>query len=279
MAFERHDKKDLIPKLQKEPFWQKHLKDDCENGEVFFAIRNDRLDFYHNGGRLFSYTDKGFTTHVKYAAVIVPTEDKNYLTEEELRERKLISEFASNLKRIKKNCALYSDNEAKGVSKIYQRHSYLFSEAIVILDIEVAFESNKDRIDILLFDTKSTTLRFVEAKHFSNPEIWSKGRPKVVDQIERYQKRLRTEEQNILGEYTAYVHSLNSLFGITLPKPKTVDDKVSLLIFGFDGDQKKGRLSDLVLQNKHYKGLQVYPKGNVRGKDGISLEELWNTRC
>jgi len=279
MGFERHDKKDLISKkkLQNESLWKNHLEADCRKGEVFFAIRNDRLDFYHKGGRLFSYTDKGFTTHVKYAAVIDQADSKYYLNEAELGTFRLTTDFMSNLVRIKENCKNYSGDEAKGISEIYQRYSYLSGEAIVILDIEVAFEGNEDRIDILLFDTKSATLRFVEAKHFSNSAIWSKkGRPEVVDQIERYEQRLQTARNNIISEYTKYVRSLNSLFGITLPKPKTVDDKVALLIFGFDVDQKEGRLNDLVIQNPHYKGMKVYCIGDVRG---IVPANLWKVKA
>ncbi len=82
------------------------------------------MDFYHNGGKLFSFDSNGFKTHIKYAAVITGS-DEDYLTEKELANCKLVTDFQSNYSRIKENCANYSGNEAKGVSEIYQRNSYL----------------------------------------------------------------------------------------------------------------------------------------------------------
>jgi len=139
--FKRNLDKDIIKKLQETDLWKNHLKSDCEkeNPDVFFAIRNNEIGFYHKGGRLFGYDKNGFKTHFKYASVMENT-DKNYLTETELSQTKLISKFSENYKRIKENCALYSGDETKGVSEIYHKNSYLNSNAnIVVLDIEVSF--------------------------------------------------------------------------------------------------------------------------------------------
>jgi hypothetical protein len=55
-----------------------------------------------------------------------------------------------------------------GVSSLYHKHSYLSDNNIVVLDIEVSFESfneehSQDRIDILLYKKDTKTLQFVEA--------------------------------------------------------------------------------------------------------------------
>jgi hypothetical protein len=136
---ERKLDKKLIEDLKNSPLWINHLKKDCEEQKVFLAIRKNEIDFYYKGGRLFKFDDKGFATHIKYAAVIEDNGD--YLSENELGEYKLISDFSANYERIKENCALYSGIESLGVSAIYHNHSYLSKEDIVVLDIEVSFDA------------------------------------------------------------------------------------------------------------------------------------------
>jgi len=275
--FERKFGKSLNDKLKSSDLWKIHLKKDCEKQKVFFAIRNNDIGFYHNGGRLFHFDKKNdFKTHIKYAAVIENT-DKDYLTEKELK-LKLISDFSNNYERIKENCTLYSGIEAQGISKIYHKYSYLSNEDIVVLDIEVSFEAigkgqKQNRIDILLFNKKNKTLKFIEAKHYSNKEIWSKTTPKVIGQIEKYEKQIKKNENEIIIAYSNYINAINFVFNLKLPLPQKIEDKVSLLIFGFDDDQKKGRLQKLILKNLKFKGFQVYCK-----KDKISPKALWNSK-
>jgi hypothetical protein len=279
--FER--KFENIDNLLKSDFWKTCLKEDCENQNVFLAVRNNDIGFYHKGGRLFEFDEKGeFKTNIKYAAVIEKTIKRDYITENELKNSTLISDFSSNYTRIKENCALYSGDEAQGVSKMYHKHSYLSSKDIVVLDIEISFEAirkekgqKQDRIDILLFDTKKRKLKFVEAKHFSNKEIWSNNIPEVIEQIKRYNTQIATKKSEIKEAYEQYVNAINEIFGIFLPLPEDVEAKVTLLIFGFDQNQKDGRLTKLVLDNPAYKteNINVYAIGNIDNID--DLEKLW----
>lgn len=269
----------IIENLKKTDLWKKRIEMDCREGNVFLTIRNNQVDFYHKGGRLFSYDKSGFKTHLKYAAAIESSE-KNYLTEKELASHKLALDFISNYSRIKENCSNYSSNEALGVSQLYKNHSYLSESKVVVIDIEVSFQSldenNKhDRIDIVLYNYSERTLQFVEAKHYSNKEIWSTSKPKVLDQIERYEKQLQSKKQEILTEYINYVKIINAIFGVSLPEPVNIDKKITLLIFGFDDDQKNGRLKNLILSNPIYKEKKIYPKGEIKS---IALENLWNAK-
>lgn len=259
--------------------WISEIKNDCINQNVFLAIRNNQIDFYHKGGRLFNFDKSGFKTHFKYASVIEST-GKDYLIESELRQFKLASDFKANYSRIQENCSNYTGIEALGVSDIYHKHSYLSDSNVVVLDLEVSFESlnennKQDRIDILFLNKQTKTLQFVEAKHYSNKEIWSNGTPKVISQIKRYESQINKKKSEILSEFTAYVRSMNSIFGISLPEPIGIDDKVTLLIFGFDNDQKKGRLKDLIIKNSVFNGIKSYQVGNVKQ---IVTENLWNTK-
>jgi hypothetical protein len=115
----------------------------------------------------------------------------------------------------------------------------------------------------------------VEAKHFSNPEIWSKGSPKVIGQIGRYEKQIRLRKDEILSAYSEYVRIINRVFGISLPEPIDIDSKATLLIFGFDSNQKDGRLKNLITDNEIYDGIKCYPIGNVKE---LKPENLWNTK-
>jgi len=266
--------------LLAEDLWISQINKDCTGQQAFLAVRNDRVDIYHKGGKLFGYDKNGFKTHVKYASVI-SSSNKDYLTEKELSAQRLISDFEMNYLRIKENCANYSGVEALGVSDIYHRHSYLSDSNVVVLDIEVSLdavekERKQDRIDILLFNRSTKTLQFVEAKHFSNPDIWSTDSPKVLGQIARYQEQINLRKSEILSAYSEYVQIINRVFGITLPEPIGIDPKPTLLIFGFDSNQRSGRLKGLITDNSHYAGIKCYPIGNIKK---LKPENLWNANA
>jgi hypothetical protein len=122
---ERNLSVELIESLKATDLWKKHLEKDCLSQNVFLAIRNNYIDFYHKGGRLFEFGKNGFKTHTKYASVIDNNGD--YLTEAELSKCKIIPDFCENYPRIKENCALYSGVEAAGVSTILSQ-MFLFGK-------------------------------------------------------------------------------------------------------------------------------------------------------
>ena len=271
-----------IENLKKHDLWSKRIKEDCKAKDAFLAIRKNRIDLYHKGGKLFGFDNDGFKTHLKYASVITVKEKEDYLTEKQLGEYKLASEFETSYTRIKENCSNYSGPEDAGISTIYHKHSYLSDSNVVVLDIEVSLKSlnenkSQDRIDILLFKKNSKTLQFVEAKHYSNSEIWSESIPKVIGQIKRYELQVAEKKEQLLSKYSEYVKTLNSLFEITpaLPLPVDIEDKVTLLIFGFDEDQRNGRLKSLITQNPNhtFSGIKLYPIGNI---EKVVTENLWN---
>lgn len=267
-------------KLLASRFWSNRIKQDCQDQKVFLTIRDNRVDFYHKGGKLFGYDGSGFKTHLKYASAITAN-DKNYLTESQLAKYSLALNFQTNYKRIKENCSNYSGIESLGVSDFYHKYSYLSDISnVIILDIEISFESlngnnNQDRLDILLYDKTSRTLQFVEAKHFTNKEIWSKTTPKVIDQIQRYESQIANNKPQILAEYAQYVRVINAMFNISLLEPININSKVILLVFGFDNDQKNGRLQSLIIKNPAYLGTQFYAIGNIKQ---IVPQNLWNAK-
>lgn len=265
--------------LANNSLWKNKIENDCRNQNVFLAIRNNTIDFYHKGGRLFSFENNDLKTHIKYASVI-PSNGKDYLTAKQLANYKPASNFYTNYDRIKENCSKFSGIEASGVSEIYHKHSYFSNSNVVVLDIEISFASftpgrSRDIVDILLYEKDSGKLQFVEAKHFSNKEIWSNTTPDVINQIGRYASQISNRKQYIVQEYTKYVNALNRLFNLNLNSPSDINDEVILLIFGFDNDQKNGRLKKLILNNPQYDGKKVYPIGNI---SQISPENLWKSK-
>ena len=55
-------------------------------------------------------------------------------------------------------------------------------------------------------------LLFCEAKHFSNSELWAKkNKPKVINQLEKYNKQIVDKEKNILEAYKTSFDEYNRL--------------------------------------------------------------------
>ena len=277
----------LIDELKKEKLFQKNLLPDIKRGKVFPAIRKNRIDFYHKGGKLFSFDGK-FSTHIKYASVY--KFDKDYISE--LNEIKPIKSFSEKYNRIKENCRLYSGEEAEGVAALYSKSSYVkCTDDVVVLDIEIALATQdspehggpekeqkrrkQNRIDFLLYHKKKKILKFYEAKLFSNKEIWSKQgtTPKVIGQIERYNKQIKCSEKEIIKAYKNYVNIVNSFFNLTLIEPEKVDSNVILFIFGFDNDLLKGRFKELLKDDQSLKDVKYYAIGDV---SGLKIDTLWN---
>lgn len=285
-------KNDFVRKLDKEiiqglknqrPLFERLLNDTkSKKKAVFPAIRNNRIDFYFSGGKLFSYEKGEFSTHYKYASVLVPTSEDPYVKETQLNNLKKIETYLEGYDRIKENCSLYAGVEAIGVSELYGKYSYLSNgNKVVVLDIEVAFQAEDEaddrrmnRVDILLFDTKTATLRFYEAKHYTNKEIWREQGtiPPVVEQVKRYENQIKDNKVRILDTYKAYVEILNNLFDINLPTPKVLDNNVGLLIFGFDQNQLDGRFEKLLLGDNSLKGINLYKVGDI---SKVEIDNLW----
>ena len=297
--------RDIDPNVLKDmldsPLWKNYLKKDCKGidpkGEdckpsVFLAVRNGWIGFYHKGGKLFGYREeRGFETHIKYAAIASPKDKKPqddqdkkespYVNKDDLEKFELIKTFEEDdaYTGIKNNCARYSKGtEAEGVSEMCNKNSYLSDNDIVVLDIEVSFENKekkKNKIDILLYSKKFQTLKFVEAKLFSNSEIWSSKKPKVIEQIERYEEQIKLKKKEIIEAYEKYIEIINKVFDKSIPPPKVVEDEVALLIFDFDKDQRSGRLKNSIKDNEAFRAHKhkLWPVGGI---EDIVLKNFWD---
>jgi hypothetical protein len=268
----------MIDRLSRDKLFTERLEPDIKQGTVFPAIRQERVDFYHEGGKIFSYRKNGFYTHKKYAAAI--RSDSDYISESDLKQKvKLITSFFDGYEQIKENCSLYSGVEDEGVSRVYHKYPFTNSDlGVVVLDIQISFkakskERSQDRIDILLFNKKTQQLRFYEAKHYSNSELWAmEGTPpRAVSQIWRYEKQIEEEGKDILSAYCNYIGIVNELFGCGLPEPKSIDNKVTLLVFGYDRKQKE-RMQKLLLEDGSLARIKYYFIGNI---SAVKIDNMW----
>lgn len=305
-AFTREFDQYSIGALQMSSLFTCHLKADCVNGTVFPAIRNNRIDFYYRGGKLFSWNkaDK-FYTHHKYASVLYG-QTSDYVKESDFSggNLRLVTDFLQGYDRIKENCSLYSGLEAVGVSDLYHRFSCAAnnnSEAWV-LDIEISFANSglenqgashaetensdflnesrgapdqrtpSDRIDLVTIDS-SGTLRFFEAKHYSNKaSLRSRnGTPPLCDQLSKYDSYLKKYAADILKAYQEYAKAVNTLFGVNIPVPASIDPLTRAIIFGFDREQQQYLNKNiLAVQDKDGKYLlkdRTYAVGNTASAD------------
>ena len=278
----RNIKPDLLKQLKEDKLFKDKLFNDIKKGSVFAALRNNRIDFYFKGGKLFSFNSNGLSTHIKYATT---PEDAigNYVTENKFSEKcgNSIKSFVSDYNKIKTNCELYSKgSEAAYVSYLYSKYSFANSATdIVVLDIEISLEAdedenrNQDRIDILLYSKSDRALKFVEAKLYTNKEIRSREDPEVLGQIERYNSQIKRKEVEICSAYKKYVGIMNDLFSLNIEKPVKVLPGAGLYIFDFDEDQRKGNLEKKIKPQLERKHIQFYSRGNPAK---INIKTLWN---
>ena len=94
-----------------------------------------------------------------------------------------------------------------------------------------------------------------------------------MSQIKRYEEQIKKEEPVIISQYSNYVSIVNNLFGCNLPPPREIDNKVTLLVFGYDRDQLKGRMKQLLFDDGSLAGIQYYFIGNI---STVNIENMWN---
>lgn len=281
-GFNRNFSDQKINKLKKEDLFKEKLINDIKKGNVFPAVRDGNIGFYSNGSRLFKYERNKFFTHKKYISLLISEDD--YLNEENIKNANIRDNFLECYDGIKENSEKYASVEAKGIADLYSDYSYVNNnEGIVVLDLEATFSNDndsdsnrqKDRIDILLYSLSDCSLKFVEAKEFSNQELWSKEntKPQVVNQINRYNRQINNRSEEILKEYEEYIEIVNKLFDINLPLPKRVRPECGLYIFGFGSDQKEGRLKRLIKEDNSLEGIKNYARGNP---SDIESKILWD---
>jgi len=220
----------------------KMLESDILSGEVFPALRESVIDFYHMGARLCSFKGGNMIWHKN---------KPDPLSENDYGE-------------IKKECVCWSYrkngtiNERASLSALCRDKTfspYMSSQAsIILLDIEVGFPcltSNGQviqnvQVDLLFVDPNTGILYFIEAKEANDSRIKTIPREneseealfdrlEVTDQIRKYDANLSSEErtQEILKAYTNYLNIMEKIFGCQIQtKPLSLYPHPKLFVFG-----------------------------------------------
>ena len=98
-----------------------------------------------------------------------------------------------------------------------------------------------------------------------------------MGQIKRYDDEIEKRYDEILDVYTEYIKNLNKIFDEIIdnpiPTPISILPKCGLIIFGFDDDQKNGRLQKNIENKIKEENIRVYSIGQ---ESKIDIKTLYN---
>ena len=146
----------------------KLIEPEINSGEIYPALRDNRIDFYYNGGRIYSYKNNGFSYNPEYLRYF----DNKYLM---LNRQNDLLNGNINLEKFHKDLKAAITNKFRSDKKKFDKkersylntlYPYTYSKhgsAVKVLDIEVYIERTK--CDMVLYDSKAKTLQFVEANY------------------------------------------------------------------------------------------------------------------
>ncbi|WP_157814342.1 hypothetical protein [Rhizobium sullae] len=197
------------------------LRDALRDRELFFGLRNDRIDVYHQGALIyridFSGDDVVAQTHVKYLMIdvpkspYIPLRKSGFAYEPSAYMQGRYREGVS-LQQIKKASTYYSGVENFGVYRAIKNDP-------LVVDVEVALVRDdappadslpetteqrqgrkQDRIDIVRLEETAggCALVFWEAKHYSNAQLFN---GEIFEQLERYEDQILKREDQLLAAY------------------------------------------------------------------------------
>ncbi len=269
MQFNRGLKDEFINLLHaegKKPGWWRDVLDDKT---LLIGVREDYLNVYWQGQALFTVRQVAntlrVTTHEKY--LLNPDLDgqvtlaDGMFEVESLRAKGFMPQFEAGktLPKMKGAAQRFAGSEKKGCHVIAERNA-------IVIDFEVGLpiDTNGDgegnRIDFACFEERDEAVRltFWEAKHFANPELRAKsGDALVVHQVERYGNWITAHRAETENSYRRVAKNLAeikkmgwkrilhpSVEAVAAGKPLSLGDvpPVSLVIFGFDQDQRDGKV-------------------------------------
>ncbi len=270
---------------EKKGGWLRGLVDDKE---VFLAIRENYVNFYYRGCSLLRLDWEGgaMTGKVHYKYLLrpnltnpyVPVVDGSPGLKDDARSYFLHS--LVDVDSLKKAVRAYAGEEKTGVHKILTANEN-------ILDVEVAFGSggtgepgaSAPRVDFAVIREagEGAKIVFYEAKRFGDRQALRAGRgknPKVVGQMETYSRKLVESREAVRESYIKVCRNLSCLHGVAERHPErhaliekiaggrcslSIDTNPVLVVFGFDGDQKSGKI-----WQPHREKLENRLKGRVQ---------------
>ncbi|TAY79715.1 hypothetical protein [Rhizobium ruizarguesonis] len=251
------------------------VRDALGDPELFFALRDERVDVYYRGRAIYSIDFSGGKvtprTHVKY--LILDDRDPYIKMQNGSFDYKHpylqgVYQEKTSLRQMKAAARSFSGVESTGVFAAIK-------DDPLVVDVEVAFNRSsevtehddleagrkQDRIDVVRLRRADDgfDLVFWEAKHFGNSELFN---GKILNQLAAYERQLQSREDQLrtafrnvcrfhqdldqlrkrLGFQGVSDAHLETLHALASGKcPLNVVKEPSLFVFGFDNDQKEGR--------------------------------------
>ena len=265
MGFTRTFNRVQIDKMQKEKLFE-NLKADVLKGEVFPAVRKDELHFYYKGGCLYKFSGGSFKR------------DKNY------------EKFGVGFKeltpyeRAKKETEARYRNGAGGEAErqlLDRLYCHTFNpengSEVVVLDIEVNLGGQAVRkCDLVLLNTETDELMFVEGKVFSDSRVKVAigFKPEVIEQVNKYTVDIESQRQTISEQYARHIEIVNGLFGTSFRPPKAIITPAKLLVYGTpQNPTKNGKYTMQKINAELGAGNVLW----VEGREQPSLEDIWNS--
>ncbi|MCH5156263.1 MAG: hypothetical protein J1G02_00115 [Clostridiales bacterium] len=200
------------------------LKADVLKGEVFPAVRNERIDFYYLGGCLYSYAGT-FFRDPEWEKFSDNTDGLSPYDKAKKQVENKYAEVNGGSAERKKLNALYRQSFASDRSS-----------QVVVLDIEIGLgkvKKKNQKCDLLLLNNQTSEIIFVEGKVYKDPRVRSAVGQKieVIDQVNDYTEAIVTQSDTILQQYCEYVNIVNKLFGTSYAPPQKLITPAKLLVY------------------------------------------------
>jgi len=243
---ERKFKREFSPKHQENlkncPLYPE-LVSLIRKGELFPAIREGCMDFYHCGHRALRRTQN---TYISNHCFLHGSRAEGKKSQDVSVQGK-----DAHLSSILGRCNGKGKGEGLLLAKTYPFFSFAADsknkDFPILIDIEARFAPldkektiyESDKIDLVFLFPKTRELLFVEGKRRTDSRIRSKaGKPEVVGQVHDYRKQLEKRELEILKAYRNASEIMKAVFGFTFPEPTTVLKQVPILVVGDNNSDK-----------------------------------------
>lgn len=223
----------------------KLIEPEIRSGEIYPALRDDRIDFYYNGECIYHYENNGFSFNPEYFSYF----DKKYMMLNEhndfINGNINFEKFHKDLKTAITKKFSSDKNDKKERSYLKSLYPYTYSQqdsTVKVLDIEVYIDGTK--CDMVLWDTRTNSIQFVEAKLYDDGRLWGK-KLDTVKQIQKYNNAIKYYKQDIIIQYRNYIDFMEQ-FGLKTGEIEILNPSVKLVMFDvkrarFDNNDNKGR--------------------------------------
>lgn len=116
---------------------------------------------------------------------------------------------------------------------------------------------------------------FVEVKRLSDPRLYPKGAnsAEVISQLTRYERRLKTEAQQITSQYNNTIDYYNTLSEGNLPHVSPeLPPLLGLLLVEFNRSaiKQKNEVQEMIKHNGKHNGFKSYAIGDTSNVTEVS---------